>query len=58
MVWDCGDGALIDAKPSRAGVAGRPAASDTVFFKDLERRSGRLLNPARRGPKPKRDYAL
>ena len=35
----------------RAETIGRPLGSDT-FLRRIERRTGRILKPAKRGPKP------
>jgi putative transposase len=41
----------------RAETVGRPLG-DAAFMKTLEHRTGRILRPAKRGPKPQRARKL
>jgi putative transposase len=50
---EAGEDEAMSARLRRAETIGRPVG-DAAFMADMERRTGRTLEPAQRGPKPKK----
>jgi putative transposase len=56
-VIEAGEDEALSMALRRAEAIGRPLG-DTAFLETLERQTGRILRPARRGPKPQQARKL